>query len=109
MITRLTHRAVTATLLMVLLLSACAPQTSTLHTESSRPPATLKISSCNQAREAFLTGSKADQVKALKRLQKDKKADAVAREYARYWLGRDKADPKMRELDETLISSACAI
>lgn len=109
MISRLTHRSVSATLLMVLALSACAPQTSTLHTESSKPPATLKISSCNQAREAFLTGSKTDRVKALKRLQKDKHADAVAREYARYWLGRDKSDPQMRELDETLISSACAL
>lgn len=67
-----------------------------------------KVSSCDQAREAFLTGSEADVRKALKRLKADRKADATAREYAKYYLGRDRNDRAMRELDESLISTSCS-
>lgn len=74
------------------------------------PAKTLpRVSSCDQVREAFLTGSKAEVIAALKRLKADKSADGTAREYAGYWLGRDRSDPQMREMDETLIVSTCTL
>jgi hypothetical protein len=61
------------------------------------------------AREAILTGTPADIKGALRALQADKTADATAREYARYYLTRDAGDPQMREMDVSLIQSACAL
>jgi hypothetical protein len=77
--------------------------------ESSSAPAKPKASTCDVAREAILTGSKADIAKALKTLQNDKTADATAREYARYYLVRDKAQPDLQEMDLSLIQSACQL
>lgn len=104
-----------AALLSVALLGACTPADDSIPqdsgTTSHQAPKSLKkkISSCDQAREAFLTGSAKDQRAALRRLQADRKADGTAREYAKYWLTRDKSDPDMREADESIISTACAI
>ncbi len=66
---------------------------------------TPAVSTCDLAREAFLTGTEQDQERALKALQKDRSADGISREYAKYWLGRDKDSPDMRELDESLITT----
>lgn len=64
---------------------------------------------CGAAREAFLTGSPDDITSALRALQADKGADPTAREYADYYLDRDKDDPDMQSLDKGLIQSACGI
>lgn len=68
-----------------------------------------KASTCDQAREAFLTGTEADIEKALKALIKDKNADATAREYADYYLNRDSDQPDLQEMDKSLIQTACSI
>jgi len=39
----------------------------------------------------------------------DKTADATAREYARYYLGRDKASKQFREMDIGLIQMSCSV
>ena len=64
---------------------------------------------CENAREAILTGTPAEINKAMKALVADKKADSTAREYARYYLGRDKHDADMREMDISLIQMSCSI
>lgn len=70
---------------------------------------TSSASTCDVVREAFLTGTVKEQAAALKKLKADKSADATAREYAGYWLGRDKGDPSLQEMDQTLIVSACSL
>lgn len=70
---------------------------------------TSGASTCDVVREAFLTGTVKEQTAALKKLKADKSADATAREYAGYWLGRDKGDPTLQEMDQTLIVSACSL
>jgi len=66
------------------------------------------VSTCDQARESFLTGTKADVVKALKALKADRSADGDAREYAGYWLVRDAGDADLRTMDQTIIVSLCS-
>lgn len=65
-------------------------------------------STCDNAREAILTGSPSDITKAMKALVADKSAPDTAREYARYYNGRDKGDPTMQEMDVSLIQMACS-
>lgn len=65
------------------------------------------VSTCDAVREAILTGTPAQVAKAMKALVADKSADATAREYARYYLGRDAKSPDLREMDVTLIQSSC--
>jgi hypothetical protein len=77
--------------------------------ESSSALAKPKASTCDVAREAILTGTPASLDKALKALQNDKTADATAREYARYYLVRDKGNKDLQEMDLSLISSACQL
>jgi uncharacterized protein YcfL len=97
--------------LTALMLAACTPTNSGALPQSgkSSKSSKSKVSSCDRAREAFLTGSAADQSRALKTLQSDRAADATAREYAKYWLRRDKSDASMRDMDESLITTSCAI
>lgn len=66
-------------------------------------------SSCDVVREAFLTGTPAELEASLKALVADKAADATAREYADYWLNRDKGDAQMQEMDEGLIKMSCSV
>lgn len=66
-------------------------------------------STCDIAREAILTGTKGDIEKAFKALIADKTADSTAREYARYYLGRDAGNKQLQEMDITLIQSACSL
>lgn len=98
----------------VVLTAACGtasplPQDTTSVSQPAVKAKKPKVSACNQVREAFLTGTVKTQTKALKRLKADKNADATAREYAGYWLVRDKANKQLREMDQTLIVSACSL
>lgn len=68
-----------------------------------------KASSCDVVREAFLTGTPAELKASLKVLKADKTADATAREYAGYFLGRDAKDKSFQEMDATVIQSACSL
>lgn len=72
-------------------------------------PAADDATTCDKAREAILTGTPKEIKAALTALQKDKTADATAREYARYYLGRDKNDKDLQEMDISLIQTACSI
>jgi len=126
------RRAVTTTLatasvVLAVMLSGCQttegtdkdalPQADSTSTSAKTPatkkkkeaPAKPKASSCDVAREAILTGSQAQINKAMKALVADKSADATAREYARYYIGRDKGDKDMREMDVSLIQTACML
>lgn len=82
--------------------------TETVEAAAPAPEAAPATSTCDNAREAFLTGSKADIQKALKALQSDKSADSTAREYARYYLVRDAGNKSLQELDASLIQTACS-
>ena len=65
-------------------------------------------STCDLAREAILTGTPADITKAMNALVADKTANATAREYARYYTGRDKDSKDLREMDVSLIQMSCS-
>ena len=65
-------------------------------------------STCDLAREAILTGTPADITKAMNALVADKTANATAREYARYYTGRDKDNKQFREMDVSLIQMSCS-
>jgi hypothetical protein len=82
--------------------------TKTVRVKSAAAPAAPAGDSCAAAREAILTGSKSDITRAMKGLVADKSADSVAREYARYYLGRDADNPQMREMDISLIQMSCS-
>lgn len=126
------HVLAAPALALVLALSACGSYTTTTDTPptaaassaapveeapAEEPPAEEAPveeapvdlgSTCDQVREAILTGSQADINAAMKALQADKSADSTAREYARYYLGRDKNDPQLREMDISLIQMSCS-
>lgn len=121
----------TAAVGLALALSACGasttpdgadpnalPQAETTSAPATSAPATTpaettepasKVSTCDVVREAFLTGSPAEITKALKALKADKTADATAREYADYYLNRDKGQPDLQEMDKTLIQTSCSM
>lgn len=65
------------------------------------------VSACDGAREAFLTGTPAEIESALRALIADRTANNIAREYAQYYLVRDKTNPDLREMDKSLIQTGC--
>lgn len=73
------------------------------------PAASTPASTCDAARESFLTGSPAEIKAALQALVGDTTADGTAREYAQYYMGRDAGDPQMQEMDKGLIQAACSL
>lgn len=75
--------------------------------EVTDTPDATEVTTCDVAREMFLTGSKAEIHQALKDLKADSTADGSAREYAGYYLGRDSGDKDLQEMDQTLIVSIC--
>lgn len=70
-------------------------------------PAAPSATSCDAAREEFLTGTPSSISAALTTLKADKTANAIAREYADYWLNRDAADASLRDMDKGLINMSC--
>ena len=64
-------------------------------------------STCDVAREAFLTGSDAEIRAALEALVADTTADASAREAAQSYLEED--DPTLRGLHKDLVQYTCSI
>lgn len=107
----------------IFVLSACAtatplpPGSDSFPTEAAasaavpaakaKAPAAPKASTCDVVKEAFLTGTPAEITASLKALVKDKTADATAREYAQYYVGRDKGNKQMQEMDISLIQMSC--
>jgi hypothetical protein len=85
----------------------------TVKTEAAKVTTTTEpapaASTCDVTREALLTGTQAEITASLKALMADKTADATAREYADYYLNRDKASPDMREMDIGLIRMSCSL
>lgn len=76
--------------------------------ETSATTTPAAPSTCDVAREALLTGSPADITAAMLALKADTTADAVAREYADYYTGRDNDDADMQEMDKSLIQTYCS-
>lgn len=68
----------------------------------------VAASTCDVVREALLTGTTADIEASMAQLVADKSADATAREYADYYINRDKTQPTMREMDISLIRMSCS-
>jgi hypothetical protein len=68
-----------------------------------------KVSTCDQVREALLTGTPAQIDVAMRALKADTTADGTAREYADYYLGRDRTNPEMQEMDISLIRMSCTL
>ncbi len=90
-------------------LPAGSDQFPTETTSDTTPVTTAPAAStCDVAREAFLTGTPAEIDAALEALIADKTADATAREYADYYLNRDAGDASMRDMDKSLIRMACS-
>jgi uncharacterized protein YkwD len=87
--------------------SVAAPTPEDTPTEDA--PAATVATTCDIAREAILTGSKAQIKAALKALQADKTADATAREYAQNYLVRDAGQPDFAEVDKDLIQMSCTL
>jgi hypothetical protein len=87
--------------------TAKAAATST--TEAPTTTTAAKVSTCDAAREALLTGTQTQINTALGQLQVDKTADATAREYADYYLHRDATDAQLRQMDVDLIRTSCSI
>lgn len=98
------------------LVAACGPTADPIpQADPTKAPAPVvttqapKATTCDVVREALLTGSKAEIAAAMQALKVDKTMDGTAREYAGYWLGRDKTDPQFRQMDEELITTACSV
>jgi hypothetical protein len=119
-----TMRGIAGAAMLALALTACGaaqqplPQAPDTSTSQKAPPETSSeaeatpetaATTCDIAREAILTGTKAQIKAAMKKLQADKTADATAREYARYYLGRDAGQPDMQEMDVSLIQMSCTL
>jgi hypothetical protein len=62
-------------------------------------------STCDVAREAFLTGTEAEIEAALEALVADRDADATAREAAQSYL--EESDPTLRRLHKDLVQVLC--
>jgi predicted small lipoprotein YifL len=121
-----TMRGIAGAAMLALALTACGstqqplpqapPDTSTSQdatpestSEAEATPDQTAATACDVAREAILTGTKAQIKAAMKKLVADRTADATAREYARYYLGRDAADADMQEMDVSLIQMSCTL
>jgi hypothetical protein len=95
----------------ILLTGACGGSSEPTGVDSfggSTETTSTEASTCDVAREALLTGSETDIASALSALQADSSADATAREYADYYLNRDAGNPDLREMDVSLIRTACS-
>jgi hypothetical protein len=70
-------------------------------------PETTAPSTCDVAREAFLTGTEEEIEAALGALIEDRDADATAREAAQSYLETD--DPTLRGIQQNFVQYACSI
>lgn len=91
--------------------TAAAPAATQAPAAEPAPAAPVEpaaVSTCDVAKEAFLTGSPAGIDAALRALKIDKTADATAREYADYYINRDKDSKDLKEMDKGLINMSCS-
>jgi uncharacterized protein YkwD len=119
-----TMRGIAGAAMLALALTACGsaqqplpqapPDTSTSQeapsetsSEAEATPDKTTATTCDVAREAILTGTKAQIKAAMKKLQADKTADATAREYAQNYLVRDAGQPDLQKMDIDLIRMSC--
>jgi hypothetical protein len=87
---------------------ACAAPVTPVTLPDATSPVSV-ASTCAVAREAFLTGTQAQIEAAMAALQADKASDPMAREYASYYLTRDAGNPDLRQMDATMINTACSL
>lgn len=80
------------------------PETTDTLDEPDAPAA--EATSCDRAREAFLTGTPGEIKSALRALIADKKADADARENAQQYLNESDAD--LRDMYKQLVQTYCS-
>jgi hypothetical protein len=97
------RRTVAGSVLAALLLAGCGAPAG----DDDPLPTGDDTTTCDVAREAFLTGTPAEIEAALKALIEDESADAIAREYAQHYLVRDAADQTAQDADKALIQAAC--
>jgi hypothetical protein len=72
-------------------------------------PSPSAASSCDALAEAILAGSEADIIATMNALLADASANATAREYAGYYLGRDAANRSVQEKQIPIIRFYCAL
>ena len=72
-------------------------------------PATPAASSCDVAREAFLTGTEADIVKSMNGVLADRTAHDTARQFAKFYNGRDRANKSKQETDIKIVQFYCSL
>jgi hypothetical protein len=77
---------------------AVTPAASTVQTAAT---------TCDVAREAFLTGTPSQIAGAMQQLLADRSAPATAREYAQKYLAE--TDPQMKDMDKSIIQEYCTI
>ena len=95
-------------LFAVLILSARTSTSSRLPQARFEPLVAASSSTCDLAREAILTGTSADIAQAMNALVADRTAKAMAREYARYYTGRDRDNNQLQEMDVAFIQMSCS-
>lgn len=83
-------------------------ETTTTTARATTTTTTAAASTCDVVREALLTGSPAEIAASMRALVADKTADATAREYADYYLNRDKNEPSLQDMDISLIRMSCS-
>ena len=66
-------------------------------------------SSCDVAREAFLTGTDADIVNSMNCVLADRTAHDTARQFAKFYNGRDKANKSKQEMDIKTVQFYCSL
>lgn len=86
---------------------ASAPAAPTDAATTEAAPTAPSTTSCDAAREAFLTGTPKTIRSSLLALKADKTANATAREYADYYVNRDASDNSLQEMDKGLINMSC--
>jgi hypothetical protein len=97
---------------LILTVAACAtaspiPQGTVAPAPAASPTTAAVVSTCDAVREAFLTGTPAQVLASLTALKADRTADGTAREYADYYMDRDKNQADLQKMDRTLITASC--
>jgi hypothetical protein len=72
-------------------------------------PATPAASSCDVAREAFLNGTETDIINSMSGVLADKTAHDTARQFAKFYNGRDKANKSKQETDMKIVEFYCSL
>jgi len=86
-----------------------SPDIGTGSASSASAPATPAATSCDVAREAFLTGTEADIINSMNGVLADRTAHDTARQFAKFYNGRDRANKSKQEMDIKTVQFYCSL